>query len=85
MQGSAILLTIPHFPVKAILSMDCCELYHCTLDVCTINKVHKYRLYVQDRWLACILLLRHNNKYFVKYQNIVLEMQWTELSMEDVS
>ncbi len=21
---------------------DCCELYHGTLDVCTVNKVHKY-------------------------------------------
>jgi hypothetical protein len=48
-------------------SPGCCESYHCTLDVCTMNKVCKYRLYVQDGWLNCILLMRHNNKYFVKY------------------
>ncbi len=50
-----------------------------------MNKVRKYRLYVQDGQLACILPLRHNNKHFVKYQNIVLEMQWMDLIMEDVS
>jgi hypothetical protein len=31
------------------------------------------------------LLLRHKEEYFVKYQNIVLEIQWTVLSMENVS
>jgi hypothetical protein len=29
-----------------------------------------------------MLLLRHIEKYFVKYQNIVLEIQWTVLCME---
>jgi hypothetical protein len=50
-----------------------------------MNKVREYRLYVQDGWLACILRLRHNNEYFVKYQIIVLEMQWMDLSVEDIS
>jgi hypothetical protein len=63
----------------------CCESNHCTQDVCTMNEVCKYRLYVQDGQLACILPLRHSNKYFVKYQNIVLEMQQTDLNMEDIS
>ncbi len=35
--------------------------------------------------LACTLPLRQNNKYFVKYQNIIKEMQQMDLSMEDVS
>ncbi len=63
----------------------CHEPYHCTLDVCMMNKIHHYLFYVQARWLACILPLRHNNKYFVTYWNIVLEMEWTDLSMGDVS
>jgi hypothetical protein len=35
--------------------------------------------------LACTLPLRHIGEYFVKYQNIVLEIQWMVLSMERVS
>jgi hypothetical protein len=29
-----------------------------------------------------MLLLRHKEEYFVKCQNIVLEIQWTVLSMD---
>ncbi len=53
--------------------------------MCTMNEVRKYRLHVRDRQLAYILPLRHNNEYFVKYQNIVLEIQLMDLSIEDVS
>jgi hypothetical protein len=34
--------------------------------------------------LAYMLPLRHNKKYFVKYQNIVLEIQRMVLCMENV-
>ncbi len=37
------------------------------------------------RWLAYMLLLRHKVECFVKYQNIVLEIIQTVLSMENVS
>ncbi len=50
-----------------------------------MNEVRKYRLCVWDGQLACILPLRHNNEYFAKYKNIILEMQRMDLSMEDVS
>ncbi len=40
-----------------------------------MNRVQEYRLYVWNAQLAGILLLRHNNKYFIKNQNIILEMQ----------
>ncbi len=42
------------------------EPHHCTLDVCTMNEVRKYRLCVWDGQLTCILPLRHNNEYFLK-------------------
>ena len=37
------------------------------------------------RGLAYMLPLRHKKEYFVKYQDIVLEIQQTVLSMEKVS
>ena len=37
------------------------------------------------RQLAGMLPLRHKEEYFVKYQNMVLEIQQTVLSMENVS
>jgi hypothetical protein len=32
-----------------------------------------------------MLPLRHIDEYFVKYGKIVLEIQWTALSMENIS
>jgi hypothetical protein len=32
-----------------------------------------------------MLLLKHKEEYFVKYQNVVLDIQWTVLSMEKVN
>ena len=81
----AALIDLVMVMIQMTASWRCCEPYHCTLDVCMMNEVHKYWLYVQDGWSACILPLRHNNDYLVKYQNIVLEIHQTDLSMKDVS
>jgi hypothetical protein len=43
------------------------ELYHGTLDVCMVNKVCKYNRSAK-LWIACMLPLRHNSEYSVKYQ-----------------
>jgi hypothetical protein len=35
--------------------------------------------------IACMLPLRLIGEYCVKYQNIILEIQWTVFSVENVS
>ncbi len=61
----------------------CFEPYHCTLDVCTTNKVRKYGCMCE--MAVCLYTAVETHKeYFVKYQNMILEMQWTDLSIKDV-
>ena len=56
---------------------DMCTWIICTRHVSTIICV--------KRELACMLPLRHNREYFVKYQNIFWRSQWMVLSMENIS
>jgi hypothetical protein len=65
------------------------EPYYCTWDMCT-KAQYKDQIparYINTnvlakRELAYMLLLRHKEEYFVKYQNEVLKIQWMVLSMD---
>ena len=54
----------------------------CTWNICTR---HVSTIICVKRELACMLPLRHNREYFVKYQNIFWRSQWMVLSMENIS